>query len=318
MAAFKGVWNQGFWRSVAAEFTATLVFVLISLGSTVDWAAATAASATAAEEKAGEPGGARPRSGAPDPVLISLCFGLSVATLVQCFGHVSGAHLNPAVTAAMVVTRNMSLAKAVCYMLAQCLGSVVGAAVLYGVTPESVRGSLGVTMVNSRISVGHALVVELFITFQLVFTVFASIDPKRSDLGGSCALAIGLSVCIGHLFAIPYTGASMNPARSFGPAVVTWSWENHWVYWVAPVLGGILAAAFYEYLFCPNSEMKRRYSRALSKAPFTSTPYCQVQARLGTDLLGKEPLFTIMDMEQGRRKQSAPEIEVLGEVLSSV
>ncbi|KAK0133268.1 Aquaporin-4 [Merluccius polli] len=293
MTAFKGVWTQDFWRCVAAEFTAVLIFVLFSLGSTISW--------TVAEEVERPP--------APNLVLISLCFGLSIATLVQCFGHISGAHLNPAVTAAMVVTKNLSLAKAVFYLLAQCLGSVVGAAVLYGVTPESVRGGLGVTMVNTSISAGHALVVEVFITFQLVFTVFASCDPKRSDLSGSPALAIGLSVCIGHLFAIPYTGASMNPARSFGPAMVTWSWENHWVYWVAPVLGGILAASFYKYLFCPNPELKKHYSQALTR---------EVQARPSTDLLGKQPLFTIMDMERAERKEREQEIEVSGEVLSSV
>jgi len=131
MTAFKGVWTQEFWRSVAAEFTAMVIFVLLSLGSTINWPAA---------------GAERPP--APNVVLISLCFGLSIATLVQCFGHVSGAHLNPAVTVAMVVTRNLSVAKAIFYLLAQCLGSVVGAAVLYGVTPESVRGGMGVTMVR--------------------------------------------------------------------------------------------------------------------------------------------------------------------------
>ncbi|XP_030227976.1 aquaporin-4 [Gadus morhua] len=305
MTAFKGVWTQEFWRCVAAEFTATFIFVLLSVGSCTNWSAGDAQHASA-----------------PDLVLISLCFGLSIATMVQCFGHVSGAHLNPAVTVAMVMTRNLSVAKAVFYLLAQCLGSVVGAAVLYGVTPESVRGGLGVTMVQTSISAGHALVVELFITFQLVFTVFASCDPKRSDLSGSPSLAIGLSVCIGHLFAIPYTGASMNPARSFGPALVTWNWENHWVYWVAPVLGGILAASFYTFLFFPNPERKQSYSQDRSRVPFSSTKYREVQRRLSVDMLGKQPLFTVMDMEASEKKQWEPEkgkeIEVSGEVLSSV
>ncbi|KAM3875680.1 aquaporin-4-like [Diretmus argenteus] len=294
MTAFKGIWTQEFWRCVGAEFLAMVIFVLISLGSTINWGA----------------GEERPHP--PDLVLISLCFGLSIATLVQCFGHISGAHLNPAVTAAMVVTRKLSLSKAVFYLLAQCLGAVVGAAILYGVTPASVRGGMGVTTVNTSISLGHALVVELFITFQLVFTVFATCDPKRSDLTGSCALAIGLSVCIGHLFAIPYTGASMNPARSFGPAMVTWNWENHWVYWVGPSLGGALAAALYEYLFCPDPELKKRYSEAFSKSPFISTKYREVQAA------AKEPLFTVMDMERAERKERETGREVSNEVLSSV
>ncbi|XP_071756878.1 aquaporin-4-like isoform X1 [Centroberyx gerrardi] len=298
MTAFKGIWTQEFWRCVGAEFLAMLIFVLLSLGSTINWGAV---------EEQPHP---------PDLVLISLCFGLSIATLVQCFGHISGAHINPAVTAAMVVTRKLSLAKAVFYLLAQCLGAVVGAAILYGVTPTSVRGGMGVTTVNTSISVGHALVVELFITFQLVFTVFATCDPKRNDLNGSSALAIGLSVTIGHLFAIPYTGASMNPARSFGPAMVTWYWENHWVYWVGPSLGGALAAALYEYLFCPDPELKKRYSEAFSKTPFSSTKYREVQAT------AKEPLFTIMDVERAERKERERERErereVSGEVLSSV
>ncbi|XP_062849485.1 aquaporin-4-like [Trichomycterus rosablanca] len=238
MAAFKGIWTKVFWRAVSGEFVATLIFVLISLGSTINWASGTEKPPPA------------------DLVLISLCFGLSIATLVQCFGHISGGHINPAVTTAMLVTRKLSLAKAVFYLLAQCLGAIAGAGILFLVTPSAFRGSLGVTTVNQHISVGHALVIELLITFELVFTVFATCDHKRNDLKGSASLAIGIAVVIGHLFAIPYTGASMNPARSFGPAVIMMSWENHWVYWVGPVLGGILAAAMYEYLYCPDPEQK--------------------------------------------------------------
>ncbi|XP_028834020.1 aquaporin-4-like isoform X1 [Denticeps clupeoides] len=247
MVAFKGVCTKPFWRAVSAEFLATLIFVLLSLGSTISWPASE--------------GSASP----VNLVLISLCFGLSIATMVQCFGHISGGHLNPAVTVAMVVTRKLSLAKATFYLSAQCLGAIAGAGILYLVTPSSVRGGLGVTMVNSNITVGHALVVETVITFELIFTVFATCDPKRTDQNGSAGLAIGLSVAIGHFFAVPYTGASMNPARSFGPAVITNSWDNHWVYWVAPLLGGVLAAALYEYLFCPNPVTKKPRGETLSK-----------------------------------------------------
>uniref|UniRef100_A0A8P4G677 Aquaporin 4 n=1 Tax=Dicentrarchus labrax TaxID=13489 RepID=A0A8P4G677_DICLA len=267
MTAFKGIWTKEFWRCVGAEFFAMLLFVLLSLGSTINWGAVS---------QDPQP---------PDLVLISLCFGLSIATMVQCFGHISGAHINPAVTAAMVVTRKLSLAKAVFYLLAQCVGAIVGAAILFGVTPASVRGGMGVTTVNTSISEGNALVIELFITFQLVFTVFATCDHKRNDLKGSSALAIGLSVCVGHLFA---------------------------VYWVGPTLGGALAAALYVYLFCPDPELKRRYSEAFIKTPFTATKHRQ------DSVTAHEPLFTVMDVERAERKEREREREVSGEVLSSV
>ncbi|KAK7945595.1 hypothetical protein WMY93_001323 [Mugilogobius chulae] len=247
MVAFKGVWTKDFWRAVSAEYLATLIFVFLGVGSTINWHAG----------KENPP--------PADLVLISLCFGLSIATMVQCFGHISGGHINPAVTAAMVVTRKLSLAKALFYVVAQCLGAVTGAGVLYMVTPAAVRGSFGVNDVNSDISVGHGLLVEMIITFELVFTVFATCDSKRTDLGGSAALAIGVAVAIGHLFGIPYTGASMNPARSFGPALVTLTFKNHWVYWLGPILGGILAAGLYEYLYCPDPEVKKRIQQVFQK-----------------------------------------------------
>lgn len=131
MAAFKGVWTKPFWRAVSGEFLAMLIFVLLSLGSTINWAATT-----------------KDSTSPPDLVLISLCFGLSIATLVQGFSHISGAHINPAVTVAMVATRKLSLAKGFFYLGAQCLGAVVGAAILYGVTPSAVRGNLGATSVS--------------------------------------------------------------------------------------------------------------------------------------------------------------------------
>ncbi|XP_011617137.1 aquaporin-4 [Takifugu rubripes] len=294
MAAFKGIWTKEFWRAVSGEFLATFIFVLLSLGSTISW-------------KAGE---ASPPPA--DLVLISLCFGLSIATMVQCFGHISGGHINPAVTAAMVVTRKLSLAKALFYVLAQCLGAVTGAGVLHLVTPAAARGSLGVTEVNSQISVGHGLLVELLITFQLVFTIFATCDPKRTDLGGSASLAIGFSVAIGHLFAINYTGASMNPARSFGPALITLNFSSHWVYWVGPILGAILAAGLYEYLYCPDPELKKRLETVFHKD--SAGRYREVEAE---DVAIKPgSVHTVSHLEKAEKKECFQ--DTAGEVLSSV
>ncbi|XP_047446502.1 aquaporin-4-like [Mugil cephalus] len=293
MVAFKGIWTKDFWRAVSGEYLATLIFVLLGLGSTINWAAG------------------KEKPPPADLVLISLCFGLSIATMVQCFGHISGGHINPAVTAAMVVTRKLSLAKAVFYVVAQCLGAITGAGILYLVTPAAVRGSFGVTTVNSDISLGHGLLVELLITFELVFAVFATCDPKRTDLGGSASLAIGLAVVIGHLFAIPYTGASMNPARSFGPAMVTLNFENHWVYWVGPVLGGILAGGLYEYLYCPDPEIKNRLKQVFKKDP--SGKYREVESE---DIAIKPGSIHTIDLEKAEKKESFQ--ESMGEVLSSV
>ncbi|XP_056132715.1 aquaporin-4-like [Lampris incognitus] len=299
MTTFRGICTHECLRCAVAEFLAMLIFVLLGVGSTINWGA----------------GDEQPRP--PDQVLVSLCFGLCVVTMVHSFGHVSGAHINPAVTAAMLVTKKLSLTKAVSYLMAQCLGATAGAALLYGITPRSVRGGMGVTMVNNTISVGRALVVEIFITFQLVLTVFASCDPKRNALNGSSSLAIGLSVCCGHLFAMPYTGASMNPARSFGPAIVTWTWENHWVFWVGPVLGGVVAAILYENLVSPAPELKKRYSEAFYRTPLSSTKYLEVQAstlNAEHNQLIKEPLFTVMDLERSEGRERKMSTEALSSV----
>lgn len=130
MAAFKGIWTKSFWRAVSGEFLATMIFVLLSLGSTINWGASEEKPPTA------------------DLVLISLCFGLSITTMVQCFGHISGGHINPAVTVAMVCAHKLSLSKALFYLVAQCLGAVAGAGILYLSTPSTVRGGLGVTSVR--------------------------------------------------------------------------------------------------------------------------------------------------------------------------
>ncbi|XP_077983275.1 aquaporin-4-like [Glandiceps talaboti] len=220
-----------FWRAVVGELVAMTIFVMISIGSTIGW----------------DP----PYT--PSMVQIALCFGLTIATMVQCFGHVSGANINPAVTCALLVTRKISAVRAIFYILAQCAGAIAGAGIIYGVTPASVRGGLGVTSLGNGVSVEQGFAIEYLITFELVFTVFATIDPNRKDLQGSASLAIGISVTIGHLFAIQYTGASMNSARTFGPSVIMNSWEDHWIYWAGPILGGITAGIAYEYLFAAKT-----------------------------------------------------------------
>ncbi|KAM4705979.1 aquaporin-4 [Rhinophrynus dorsalis] len=295
MVAFKGVWTQAFWKAVTGEFLAMLIFVFLSLGSTINWR----------KSESLQP---------EDIVLIALCFGLSIATLVQCFGHISGAHINPAVTVAMVCMRKISIAKSVLYIIAQCLGAISGAGILYLVTPSGVVGTLGVTKVNGDLSSGHGLLVELIITFQLVFTICASCDSKRNDITGSVALAIGFSVAIGHLFAINFTGASMNPARSLGPAVIMNKWDGHWVYWIGPVLGAVIAGALYEYVYCPDPQLKIHFKEVLNKATQSKGKYSEVDENKSQiesdDLLLKPGIVHMFEEKKGK--------DPSGEVLSSV
>ncbi|XP_022097539.1 aquaporin AQPAe.a-like [Acanthaster planci] len=229
----KVVGNLLLWRAVFTECLAVFLFVFLGTGSSVAW----------------------PGANAPSNLHISLSFGLVIGSLVHCFGEVSGAHLNPAVTLPLVVYRELSVVRGLLYIGAQCLGSYLGAALLRAATPADPRynATLGCTLLGEHISVGQGFAVELIVSLQLIFTVFMTTDPQRKDDRISPALAIGVSVAVGLLIAVPFTGASMNPARSFGPALSAGNWSNHWVYWVAPLLAGLIASTVYRRLFAPGT-----------------------------------------------------------------
>lgn len=215
-----------------AEFLGTMLLTLIGCFSTIGWQS----------------------DYQPSITQIALSFGITVATLAQCLGHVSGCHINPAVSVGLLVARQISLLRTLCYILVQCVGAVVGSALLMSMTPKEVRGALGSTTVSAGLTGGQAMGVELMVTFLLVLVVLAVTDDSRQhEVHGAGPLAIGLSITACHLGAIKYTGSSMNPARSFGPAVITGLWANHWVYWVGPLLGGALASLTYSLVFRAQS-----------------------------------------------------------------
>ncbi|XP_053561000.1 aquaporin-5-like [Bombina bombina] len=220
--------SGAFSRAIFAEFLGTLLFVFFGLGSALSWP-----------------------SSLPSVLQIALSFGLAIGTMVQTLGHISGAHLNPAVTVAFLVGSQISLCKAVFYILAQMLGAVAGAGLLYEFTPSAVRGILAVNMLSNDTTPGKGVAVELFLTMQLVLCIFGTTDSRRTDNVGSPSLSIGLSVTLGHLLGIYFTGCSMNPARSFGPALITGQFTYHWVFWVGPIVGGIFASIIYNYLLFP-------------------------------------------------------------------
>lgn len=227
------------WRAVIGECLATFFYVFLVCGAHVSW-----------------PGFAE-----PSVLGIALTAGAAAATLVQCYGHISGAHMNPAVTLATFATRKVSSLRTLLYVTAQCGGAIAGAALLYGVSVPGHQSSLGSSRPNEALGAWQAFGVEFVLSFLLASTVFATRDPHRSHLGaGADAVVIGFAYLACTLAGLPATGASMNPARSLGPAFVMNKWVNHWVYWFGPMSGGLLAGLIYEYIFDTKKQ-----ARALRK-----------------------------------------------------
>lgn len=183
---------------------------------------------------------------------IALAFGIIVAVMVSATGHISGAHINPAVTFVCVVTKRITLPMAGIYVAAQLFGGIVAAFLLRWFFAEETLNTahLGVTSLASSVNPIQGVVIEAILTFFLVLVIFGTaIDPRGHKLGG---IAIGAVVCADILIGGPLTGASMNPARTFGPALASGFWKDHWVYWVGPLGGAVLAALAYEKVMAPQ------------------------------------------------------------------
>uniref|UniRef100_A0A8D0G6G7 Aquaporin 1 (Colton blood group) n=1 Tax=Sphenodon punctatus TaxID=8508 RepID=A0A8D0G6G7_SPHPU len=232
-----------FWRAVVAEFFAMSLFIFISIGSALGFQFPLAGNSTELT----------PKIAIQDNVKVSLAFGLAIATMAQSVGHISGAHLNPAVTLGLLLSCQISIFKAIMYIIAQTLGAVVATAILSGITSSLPGNSLGLNTLSNGINSGQGLGIEIIATLQLVLCVLATTDRRRNDVSGSAPLAIGLSVALGHLLAIDYTGCGINPARSFGSALIMNSFKDHWVFWVGPMIGGACAALIYDYILAPRS-----------------------------------------------------------------
>lgn len=262
-------WNV---RQLAAEFIATSVFVWAGCGAAVSsnqWTDGAVFDPAAL-------------------VGISLAFGLSISTLAYGIGHISGGHINPAVTFSFMLLRIQSITGGLLYILAQCLGAILGSFLLWGCSNSLITDcdlvtqagaearrsgvcsqsalpdggfsppfQLGLNVVNSKVSNGCAFLLEIMGTYLLVFTVLHSAVHTKSTGGNAVPIAIGWAVVIAHLVLIPSTGCGINPARSLGPMVVdsigggaakVWV-RGWWVYYTAPFVGSLLATATYKFIF---------------------------------------------------------------------
>ncbi len=190
--------------------------------------------------------------GAVTHLSISFVFGAVVAALIYALGHISGAHFNPAVTLAFWSSGFFRKSWVVPYILAQILGAIAASTLLHlSLGPIA---NLGATLpLNGNWL--QAFVLETVLTFILMFVILGSGLDRRAPIGFA-GLAIGLTVGLEAACMGPITGASMNPARSLGPALVSGLWQHHWVYWVAPILGAQLAVWIYRYLSNGFADLK--------------------------------------------------------------
>eukprot|EP00253_Pinus_taeda_P023685 PITA_23685 len=249
-----------FYRAIIAEFVATFLFVYITVSTIIGQA--NQKNACAGVGAFG----------------ISWAVGGMIFVLVYCTAGISGGHINPAVTFAMLLAQKVSLNRAVLYMLAQCVGAICGAGMVkYLQKTNYSMGGGGVNSVSAGYTKGSALGAEIIGTFVLVYTVFSATDPKRnardSHVPVLAPLPIGFAVIMVHCATIPITGTGINPARSFGPAVIynhNKSWDYQWIFWVGPFIGAAMAAAYHQCLL-RASGLKPSESSHAQSTTVTST-----------------------------------------------
>ena len=182
---------------------------------------------------------------------VALAHGLAIAIMVSALGHISGGHFNPAVTIGFWVTKRLNTLDVVLYWIAQLAGATAAAFLLKAIIPEDTwrAVALGTPDLARDFSRLSGMILEAVTTFFLVLTVFATAVDEKGTFRSIAGFGIGLIISLGILVAGPFTGAALNPARAFGPALAATHWANHGVYWVGPLAGGFLAGLLYDSLF---------------------------------------------------------------------
>jgi aquaporin NIP len=266
------------WRRAAAEGLAAFALVFAGCGAIV------------ADAR---------YDGALGAVGVSLVFGLVIMVMVYATGHLSGAHINPAVTIAFTFTRHFRARDAVAYVLAQLVGAAVAAFALLAVWPDK-PGDLGATVPS--VGAGSAFVYELVLTAFLMFVIMAVATDTRA-VGAAAAIAIGGTVGLDALFGGPVTGASMNPARSFGPALAAGQWHEFWLYVAGPVIGAVIGALAYQLVRGTPPERLGRGAKAAEQGP-------RRDGRDSDDDRGREEDRVQAVHEPGGRRAGGPDVVV--------
>ncbi len=181
---------------------------------------------------------------------VAFCFGLAVLAMVYAIGSVSGCHINPAISISMLVAGKLSVKDTVFYVVFQCVGAIIGAGILYAIATGNSSYVLAANGLGankySTYSLTSVLIAEIVLTFLFVLVVHGSTNARVPK--GFAGIAIGFTLVLIHLVAIPIDGTSVNPARSLGPAIFVGgtALNQLWVFWVAPIIGGIIAAVVWK------------------------------------------------------------------------
>ncbi|XP_055316509.1 aquaporin AQPAn.G-like [Sitodiplosis mosellana] len=229
MAISSSGFNSDFVAVFLSELLGTALLVFLGCSSCLNW------------------------TGTADTLQIVLSFGFAVLICVQIFGAVSGAHINPSVTVAALVYKLIDFKTACAYVVAQCLGAFMGHGLLVTLTPKDILENTGasfcVTKPHSSVALPQAFAIEFLATAALIWFCCGVWDPRNAKSQDSVPLRFGLAVAGLASATCHFTGGSFNPARSLGPAIWNGDFDFHWLYWVAPLSGALVASVIYRYVF---------------------------------------------------------------------
>jgi MIP family channel proteins len=237
------------WRKVLAEVVGTFFFFFLGIGGAL---VVGNAPIIAVGQFSGQVIG---NVAALGTFYVALAHGVALALAISALGHISGAHFNPAVTIGILVARKIGPALALFYIVGQIIGGLLACLALIAILPENVwvGAHLGAPSVNTNfINMAGAIGLEAVLTFFLVTAVFGTaVDPRAPRVAG---FGIGLTVFVDILVGGPLSGGVMNPARALAPEIVSGFWNDWYVYWIGPIIGAVVAALLYEYVWLPRAD----------------------------------------------------------------